>query len=1859
MPGERIRTDQGFAVSNGILFLGGALVILIGAAALYGWHTEQATLVQLRPGFAPVRYNAAIALILLGVGVWLMGAQRALWLAPILAAPVALLGLLTLFQYLFTVDLGIDRLLHDPTITTGSPYPGRLSPNAALVLFLAAAAIAFGGRHRTERRGMLLGILGAVVLAISVAAIVGYAAGITFAYALKGANQFSLLHAIATACLGFALVAYAWGDARQGFVAPRWFPVLVAIGGVVATLILWQALLTQQRQQLQDGSHLQARTIRHEIEAQLYTRVLPLVRMAKRWEHSGRPSRSAWEHAVELLYRHQRGYSGVGWVNRHYRLRWAVGPNTEGLIGRNLARDALRRQLFAAAQDELGVSVSAPTELATGGYGFLSVVPILRGQESDGFLLAAFQYEGLFGEILKSSAATGFAVEIFDGAERIYSSGEAAQSAAQADVTAALPFFNREWRIHTWPVGARTSASWAAGGVLAGGVVLSLLLALATHLAQRARAQALLAHAINRDLHTQQRALQQKSAHIQLLQQVTSAANEAVTFEQGAQSAVERICDLMHWQLGMFYLRATHRQAQTEILEPTRVAYVEDAARYGAFRQSVEQRASGCAGAVLGHSAPAWTLHLADEAAPGAKAAGLNACFAFPVLIKTETVGVLEFFATSAHEPAAEFIEVMSHVGAQLGRLIERTRAEQAVRTSEAKLRAVTESAHDAIVSADGNGRILSWNRGAEGIFGYGSEEIVGSLLAQLMPERYRERHLQGMQRMAGHAAPRLAGRVLELHGLRKDGSEFPVEISLAIWHVEGAPYATAIIRDITSRKQAEAALRSREQQLLAAEKIAHMGSWEWLLASDTVRWSDEMYRLHGYAPGDVSVDIDALAQHVHPEDRDRVAAAIAHAREQAAPFQFEYRMRRADDAERVFHAQGEVVRGESGEPERVLGTVQDITERKHVEDQIRRLNEDLERRVRQRTAELRGANAELQIEIETRKRAEERIKDRAREQASLAYISQRAVVAEDFYALMEDTVRSVSATLHIDLCKIAELQADEQLKLVAGVGWREGLVGTEVIPGDENSLAGFTLNADAPVIVQDARNETRFTHSELLRSHGVLSSASVIVPGRGLSFGVLSVHSRTLRDFSEEDIGYLQSVANVLAGAIHRTQVEIEREQSLFQEQGARAEAERAQARMAFLAEASTLLSASLNFEQTLTNVAHLSVPFLADWCAVDALEPDGSLRRLKVAALTPNRERAGYELYRRYPPRRDADDGPYSVLRTGESQLRAHITPEDLAQDSQDEAHAALLRQLDVRSSICVPMRARDRAVGTLTFVMSDSGRRYTKKDLALAEDLARRCAVAVDNALLYREAEAELGRRHEAETQLAAEKERLSVTLYSIGDGVVTTDVGGKIVLMNKAAESLTGWAHAEACGQAVTKVFSLRNEPPLASDKDPVGAVLKTGDVTPLAQTARLTARDEVERFVAATGAPIRDRQGAIVGTVLVFRDISEQQAMEQELTKTRNLESIGLLAGGIAHDFNNILTALLGNIALAKMYAEEDQRIVEVLGEAEKAFWRARDLTQQLLTFAKGGAPIKKEASLTDVVADTVSFALRGSNVSYELGIADDLWAANFDPGQISQVVNNIVINAKQAMADGGSVRIAARNLRLHKPSAIPLPEGPYLELTIADSGVGIPEKYLARIFDPYFSTKQEGSGLGLATAYSIIKKHEGHIDVKSKLGAGTTFTIYLPALAHIQSLAADTEQDVVFGRGRLLLMDDEEQIRRTAAALLGRLGYEVVLAADGDTALALYREAAAKTPFDAVILDLTVPGAMGGKECLEALRAIDPSVKAIVSSGYSTDPVMAAYRKHGFAGVVAKPYQLAELSRVVRDVVGGDTRIAL
>jgi PAS domain S-box-containing protein len=512
-------------------------------------------------------------------------------------------------------------------------------------------------------------------------------------------------------------------------------------------------------------------------------------------------------------------------------------------------------------------------------------------------------------------------------------------------------------------------------------------------------------------------------------------------------------------------------------------------------------------------------------------------------------------------------------------------------------------------------------------------------------------------------------------------------------------------------------------------------------------------------------------------------------------------------------------------------------------------------------------------------------------------------------------------------------------------------------------------------------------------------------------------------------------------------------------------------------------------------------------------------------------------------------------------------------------------------------------------------------------------------------------EIHERRLAEESLAAEKERLSVTLRSIGDGVITTDMESTIVLMNRVAEQLTGYTQKEAVGTPLHTVFDIANEKTRIPCENPVEKVLKQGAIVGLGNDTVLRSRDGTERIIADSGAPIYDRASTIIGVVLVFRDITEKRKMEQELLRTQKLESLGILAGGIAHDFNNILTAILGNAGLARMYAA-DSKIVEKLTKIEKASLQAKDLTQQLLTFSKGGEPIKKTTSIKDVIENAVSFALRGSNVRCHFYIPDGLCPVDIDEGQISQALNNLVINADQAMPEGGIIEVRAENVVVTRRDGLPLPLGDYMKLSIKDHGVGIAEAYVEKIFDPYFTTKEKGSGLGLATTYSIIKKHNGYIDVESTPGVGTTFCVWLPASRRMYGEQEEKPGKIVKGEGRILLMDDEESIREAAGEVLQYLGYTVVTAKDGKEAVEQYtRGLQSGDPFDVVIMDLTIPGGMGGKEALQMLQEIDPDVKAVVSSGYSTSLVMADYQECGFCGVVTKPYSVEELSTMLNKVL--------
>ena len=533
-----------------------------------------------------------------------------------------------------------------------------------------------------------------------------------------------------------------------------------------------------------------------------------------------------------------------------------------------------------------------------------------------------------------------------------------------------------------------------------------------------------------------------------------------------------------------------------------------------------------------------------------------------------------------------------------------------------------------------------------------------------------------------------------------------------------------------------------------------------------------------------------------------------------------------------------------------------------------------------------------------------------------------------------------------------------------------------------------------------------------------------------------------------------------------------------------------------------------------------------------------------------------------------------------------------------------------------------------------------------------------MVVDNQKLFVAMVRDVTERKRFEQEIAAEKESLAVTLRSIGDGVITTDVQGKIIMINNAGETLTGWTSREAIGQPLKAVFNVAIDLAAQARAQRSGYRNEAQSILlSLPENATLTGRDGVEHVIEQVASPIRDSKNEVAGVVLVFRDITERQRNEAERRKAETLEQLGLLAGGIAHDFNNLLTAIIGNISLASLILPPDDEMATRLNDAKNASLRARDLAQQLLTFARGGAPIKKTASIGKLIQDTVSFSLRGTHSRSEFQFGADLWPAEIDPGQISQVVANLVVNADQAMPSGGTLRVSCDNFSYNSDTTPVIPDllpGDYIRITIRDEGMGIPENYLKRIFDPYFTTKPKGNGLGLATTYSIMKNHNGLITVESEVHVGSTFALYLPASKHQEIPVEPPRQmsEVISGTGRVLIVDDEEAIRALVDFTLTRLGYEVTQAESALEGVNIYRQRLeASERFDVVILDLTLPGGMGGKEALKKLIEIDPTVNAIVSSGYAMDATMSRYQDYGFRGVIAKPYEAAELGRIVHEVI--------
>lgn len=774
----------------------------------------------------------------------------------------------------------------------------------------------------------------------------------------------------------------------------------------------------------------------------------------------------------------------------------------------------------------------------------------------------------------------------------------------------------------------------------------------------------------------------------------------------------------------------------------------------------------------------------------------------------------------------------------------------------------------------------------------------------------------------------------------------------------------TPISRDDTERKLAEEALRLSQERLSRAQQIAHIGDWEWEIATNKVHWSDELYRIYGYEPREIAPDYGLVINAMHPKSKDEFFCAVDAALKGEKPFELDYTFFRKDGSGAILHTIGKVIYDRSGNPERMVGTVQDITEQKRAEETVRESEEKCRN-----------------------------IFDKANDGILIANVSTRKF---------------------------------------------------------------FEANRTICDMLGYSREE--------------------------------------IMNLSISDIHPAEDMLRVMA-------------EFQMQMRGEKAVAE-----------------------------------------DLPVVRKDGSVFYADIGTTTIS---LGGELY----------------------------------------------------------------AIG------------------------------------IFRD----ITERKKMEEALRKSHEFIESVLDTVDEAFIIIDTDYRIILANRAFSAQTGIPIQEIIGKHCYTISHRSDRLCYEMGEDcAVRHCFEKGE--PHTCIHKHHSGDGGLIYAETKSYPLKDAAGNVQSCIEVIKNITDKHLLEEQLLRTQKLEAVGLLASGIAHDFNNLLQSLLGSISLAKMFSDKGGKSHQVLEEAEDALIQATNLTKQLLTFSKGGEPLKRLVSLPPILRDSVKFALSGSRSNAVFEIVDDLWHVEADEGQISQVIHNIVLNARDAMPEGGTVSVETRNMVVDDKSGVSLASGKYVLIAIKDSGMGIPAQDIPRIFDPYFTTKERGSGLGLATSYSIVKRHGGVVDVQSTPGAGSTFFIYLPASGDRAPDETVRTTSIEKGTGRILVMDDEEIIRTVVGRMLRSLGYEVAFAENGDQATIKYAAAMnSDFPFDAVILDLTVRGGMGGREAISRLRAIDPHIRAVVSSGYSEGSILSDYSRYGFKAVLPKPYNIETLGKTLKTLMRTDS----
>jgi PAS domain S-box-containing protein len=1175
--------------------------------------------------------------------------------------------------------------------------------------------------------------------------------------------------------------------------------------------------------------------------------------------------------------------------------------------------------------------------------------------------------------------------------------------------------------------------------------------------------------------------------------------------------------------------------------------------------------------------------------------------------------------------------------------ITEQKAAGKALMESEAKYRDLFENAGDAIFVLDSELRYVDVNRRGLDLLGYTREELLGRQPFDFIPEEQRLHSTVEFKKLKrGGSYENFEGRIFT-----KDGRCIDIEVSsTAIFSGGAFAGSRDIVRDITGRKRIEKALQQREESLARSQMIAHLGDWEWDIATNEVHWSDELYRIYGFEPHEIAPDYGLILARMHPGSKDEFMQAIDAALRQDRHFEMDYRFYRKDGSEAMLHTIGQVVRDVTGSPVRMFGIVQDITERKRTEERL------LESEDRFHSIFLQTLDGIMIADAATKRLIE----------ANRAICTMLGYTPDEIIGLSIRDIHPagdlprVMSTLERQMRGDISLAEDvPMLKKNRSVFYAD--ISAAVISlGGRQCLLGVFRDTTERKRAEEALRENEEKFSKMFRQAPLLITLSDIETGR-----MIDVNDRYLEisGFSRDEV-------------IGRSVLEL----------GWISEEQRS--RMVRTLRERGRVS---GMELSLRRGDGKTVVCLYSG---ETITVRGQRRLLSMAQDITERKWAEEALSRseeRY--RRLFEDSSISLWEEDFSDLQEHfdaLRSSGIADfrayfaDHPEEVYkcVGLVKIISVNKATVALYEAPDKAtlLKDLSPVFtSQSFESFREIMVALAGGARTYECEAVNRTLTGRKINVllrwsllsgtedrgthalisiiDITDRKVAEEKLRQSEEFIRNILDTVDEGFIVIDRDFRIMTANKAYCEQVG----EPCDSVIGRhCYEISHKTPgpcyEEGEECAVHHVFQTGEPH-AALHKHPDARGSV-LYVETKAFPIKDGTGAVISAIETVNNITEKHLLEEEQLKTQKLEAIGTLAGGIAHDFNNLLQGVFGYISMAKIVHDQKQKSLDMLEHAEQALHMSVNLTSQLLTFSKGGKPVTKRITLRPVMENSVKFALSGSRVDYSIQVDEELRMVEADEGQIGQVIQNLVLNAEQAMPMGGTITVTARNVSSRRKGLSPvLRQGNYVEISIKDSGIGIPKQYLLKIFDPYFTTKDKGSGLGLATSYSIIKNHGGLIDVKSKLGEGTTFFVYIPAVetkeVKTEILSASVRP---VRKGRILLMDDEDIVRNIAGVMIGSLGHEVELAEDGKEAIARYRESM-KTGrgFDIVILDLTIRGGMGGEETIKELREIDPDIRAIVSSGYADSSVISEYKATGFKACLTKPYDIDSLNSTLNSLL--------